>query len=83
MPEIFEFHLTDIGQVKNRQTDAGNEKKVWRWRDERGMTGTEMAFKLGLSQSAVSRAVSRGVKPVTRHNYSSKNETYAFMHDRP
>ncbi|MDO9264464.1 MAG: helix-turn-helix transcriptional regulator [Desulfosalsimonadaceae bacterium] len=69
--------------MKNQQTDAGKEKRFWIWRDELGMTGTEVAFKVGLSQSAVSRAVSWGVKPVTRQNLQLQNETYAFMHDRP
>jgi hypothetical protein len=35
---------------------------------ELGMTGTDVALKMGLSQSAVSRAVSRGEQLVTRHN---------------
>jgi predicted transcriptional regulator len=54
--------------VKKQQTDAGKETRFFIWRDELGMTGTEVAVKLGLSQSAVSRAVSRGEQLATRHN---------------
>ena len=67
--EVFHIPVEMITQPSRvpERVSARSVAAYWAVR-ELGMTGTEVALKLGLGQSAVSRAVSRGEQLVTRYN---------------
>ncbi len=68
--EIFDMPMEMILQPSRSPKRSAARSVVAYWAvRELGMTGTEAGLKLSLSQSAVSRAVSRGEKWVIRHGF--------------